>query len=138
MTAIPPAYLAACSLTFEDTIGTIYWRVSWGGASYTGPHTVNVTNDPDGLTTPAFAGPLPSATTQALQFTPACGTASTNSAAQYALTAGAAVFTNNDPASYTVTSPAGVPALPEAARLILFIALGIVGASIAIARRRLA
>jgi hypothetical protein len=33
---IPPSYLAAGSLTFESDTGLVYWRLSWGGAAYTG------------------------------------------------------------------------------------------------------
>jgi hypothetical protein len=36
---IPDSYLPAGSLTFEDDFGTIYWRLSWGGAGYTGATT---------------------------------------------------------------------------------------------------
>ena len=39
---IPPAYLAAGSLTWEqDAPAVVLWRVSWGGAAYTGPGTVS-------------------------------------------------------------------------------------------------
>ena len=64
---IPASYLAAGSLTWEDDFGTIYWRVSWGGASYTGPGTVSPgVNDADGNANPPFPGPLPYTTLQAL------------------------------------------------------------------------
>ncbi len=102
---IPASYLAAGSLTFEDDFGTIYWRVSWGGAGYTGSFLVNVANDADGTTTPAFSGALPSATFQALQFRFAFNAASTNSANDYQVTAGPAVFTKNNNTMYTVTGP---------------------------------
>src|SRR6266571_8627417 len=45
---IPASYLAAGSLTWEDNNGAVYWRLSWGGAGYTGPGTGTITNDPDG------------------------------------------------------------------------------------------
>src|SRR3989442_9868240 len=49
MTAvIPPAYLAAGRLTFEDSVGTIYWSLAWGGGSYTGSNLGAPTNDADG------------------------------------------------------------------------------------------
>ena len=44
-TPIPASYLAAGSLTFEADGGTLYWRVSWGGAGYTGTGAVASTND---------------------------------------------------------------------------------------------
>jgi len=106
---IPDSYLPAGSLTFEDDGGTIYWRVSWGGAGYTGPTTGSTTNDGDGNFGPAFAGPLPTASGQALLVQLAAGDPSTNNAANYAVTEGAAVFTNNANASGTILSQIGVP-----------------------------
>ena len=88
--------------------GTIYWRLSWGGASYTGSGAGSTTNDTDGNFNPPFAGPLPSSGTSALQFQGAATAKSTNNAADYLLTTGAAVFVNNARASFTV----GGAALP--------------------------
>ena len=106
------------TLTFESDGGIIYWRVSWGGAAYTGATTGSLTNDGDGQFGPAFAGPLPTGSGQALQFGGAAGAASTNNAADYALTAGPAIFTNNAGASGTIVSLVGVPGpLPEALAL---------------------
>jgi hypothetical protein len=142
MDPIPVAYLPAGSLTFETLNGAlIYWRVSWGGASYTGPGTVVSVggggNDNDGNANPPFAGALPSTTLQALRFTPACATESTNTAAQYALTAGTAVFTNNDLAGFTVTAPPpAVPVLPPPAGLALVIGLGAMAAASIVLRSR--
>ncbi len=130
MSAIPAAYLPAGTLTFEGVIGpTVYWRTSWGGASYTGPGTVvslvGGGNDDDGNANPPFAGPLPSTGVQALRFTPACAATSTSTAAQYALTVGAATFTNNALASFTVNAPPpAVPVLPAPSGLLLVSALG--------------
>ncbi|MCH7735549.1 MAG: hypothetical protein IH961_10105, partial [Chloroflexi bacterium] len=45
---IPPSYLPAGSLTYEDNFGTVYWRLSWGGSNYTGPTTGSFINDPNG------------------------------------------------------------------------------------------
>lgn len=146
MTAIPAAYLAAGSLTFEQ-IGnpTPWWRTSWGGAGYTGNSTVvagafTVANDLDGSASPAFAGPLSSTSLQALRFTPACATQSVNNAADYALTPGAAVFVNNALTSFTVTAPPApeVPIFPGSAGLVLVVALGALTACAAVVRRRLA
>jgi len=100
--AIPVSYLAAGTLTFEDTFGTIYWRLSWGGASYTGPGTGSVTNDADGQFNPPFGSALPSSTLQALLFNGAAGAMSTNNLADYSITAGPAVFTNNAGTSFTL------------------------------------
>jgi hypothetical protein len=100
---IPASYLAAGSLTFENNAGTIiYWRLSWGGASYTGSNAGDTTNDADGNFGPPFAGPLPTAGTQAVRFQGAVAAPSTNNLADYALTAGDAVFTNNAGSSFTV------------------------------------
>ena len=140
--AIPASYLAAGSLTFENTAGTaIYWRLSWGGVSYTGPGTVATPptgNDPDGTMNPPFAGPLPSSGVEALQFTPACATVPSNNAAQYALTPGAATFTANDLSTYVVTAaPPPVPVFPGSAGLALVGALGALALGGGILRRRL-
>jgi hypothetical protein len=105
---IPASYLAAGSLTYEDNIGTVLWRLSWGGANYTGSGTGSLTNDADGNFDPAFAGPLPTATTQALLFKNSASAPSTNNAADYALTAGAATFTNNARSSGAISSTAAV------------------------------
>lgn len=103
---IPPSYLAAGTLTFEDLLGTVLWRVSWGGASYTGPNTGSGTNTTGFVTNfgSPFAGPLPSTGHQALLFTGACPPATSNgNSTDYSLTAGNAVFTNNDANAFTVT-----------------------------------
>jgi hypothetical protein len=136
MAAIPASYLAAGSLTFEGVVGSIvYGRVTWGGAGYTGTQPVDLTNFATTSSAPAFGGALPSGGPQALHFTPACGTVGSNTAAQYALTTGAAVFTNNAPTSFTVSVPP-IPALPGDAKLLLPAALGLAVLAFAILRRR--
>ena len=43
---IPASYLAAGSMTFENNLGSqIYWRLSWGGAGYTGSNAGSCLND---------------------------------------------------------------------------------------------
>lgn len=100
---IPASYLRAGRLTFESDGGTIYWSLAWGGALYTGTNTGNTFNDADGNFSPVFPGPLPWTTGRALFFDGAFGDMSTNNAADYALTAAEAVFTNNAGANGTVT-----------------------------------
>ena len=108
---IPESYLAAGSLTFENNAGTtVLWRLSWGGASYAGPTTGSTTNDLDGEFGPVYPGALSSGDTSALLFQFAAGARSTNNAADYALTASDAVFTNNAGESFIVTAPAGCAA----------------------------
>ena len=103
---IPGSYLAAGRLTFEDISGsTIYWSLAWGGGGYTGSNLGSATNDPDGNFGPQFGLALPSTGTSALLFSaadPTGAAASTNNAADYSVTAGAAVFTNNANESGTV------------------------------------
>jgi uncharacterized repeat protein (TIGR01451 family) len=102
---IPSSYLPAGRLTFEDSVGTIYWSLAWGGAGYTGSNLGSTTNDADGNFGPPFASALPSSTNRALLFTAADPTGaamSTNNLADYALTAGPAVFTNNAGTSGTL------------------------------------
>lgn len=100
--SIPASYLAAGSLTFEDNFGTVYWRLSWG--NYTGPTTGSITNDADGQFGPPFDEPLPS-WDRGLLFQGAATALSTSNLADYALTTGPAVLTNNDGASFTVSLP---------------------------------
>ncbi|MBC7772429.1 MAG: hypothetical protein H7210_08040 [Pyrinomonadaceae bacterium] len=101
---IPASYLAAGRITFEDNAGTIYWMVCFGGAGYSGPTTGSFTNDADGNFGPAWPGALPSSGTQALRFSGAANAASTNNAADYALTTGPAVFTSNANVNFTVNA----------------------------------
>lgn len=105
---IPASYLAAGSLTFEDTGGTIYWRVSWGGASYTGSTLGSITNDSDGNFGKLTAA-LQSSNLQAVKFLGAATAASVTNQTDYALTAGAATFTNNAGTNFTVI--AGCPTI---------------------------
>ena len=111
--AIPASYLGAGSLTFEDHFGTIYWRVSWGGASYTGAGTGSTTNDANGQFNPAFGAALPSASQQALLFQGAASAPSSTNSADYAVTAGAATFTNNAGQTGTVQHVTNVPDGPK-------------------------
>jgi hypothetical protein len=105
---IPASYLAAGKLTWETdgAPGTqIWWALAWGGSNYTGTNTGVATptgNDADGNFNPPFAGPLPSSGTMAVRFTGAASALSTNNAADYQVTAGAATFTNNAGQSGTV------------------------------------
>jgi hypothetical protein len=104
---IPASYLAAGSITFENNLGSqTYWRLSWGGAGYTGDTTGAITNDDDGDFGPPWSGPLPTAGLDALLFGGAATAQSTTNLADYALTGTAAVFTNNAGASFTVMSTA--------------------------------
>lgn len=95
MTAIPASYLDAGTLTFEEkSTGNVVWRLSWGGANYMGP--TSGTNDNDANSDfGVFGGDLPSTTLQALRFGGAFSALSSDNAMDYALTGGAADFTNN-------------------------------------------
>jgi hypothetical protein len=99
-TSIPPSYLAAGRLTFEDQFGTIYWSVSWGGAAYTGSTTGSLTNDADGNFGPPFAAALPSSTSRGLLFGGSFSAASTNNAADYAVSD--LSLTNNANSSFSL------------------------------------
>jgi len=105
---IPASYIAAGSLTFEDTFGTVYWRVSWGGASYVGPTGGSITNDADGLFG-VYPDPLPIGSAQALLFQFATSAPSTTNQDDYAVTPAAAVFTKNSGTSASIVSLVGVP-----------------------------
>ncbi|MBI4716228.1 MAG: PQQ-dependent sugar dehydrogenase [Planctomycetes bacterium] len=100
---IPASYLAAGSLTFETDLGTtIYWRLSWGGAAYTGSGAGAIDNDSNGNFNPPFPSALPTTSNRALVFPGVASAGSTNNAADYAVTTAAAVFRNNATTSYTV------------------------------------
>jgi hypothetical protein len=101
---IPASYLAAGRLRYEKG-GIVLWSVSWGGASYTGPNTGTMDNDADGNFGPPFPGVLPSSSTSALLFPGTSGDPSTNNAADYTVTAGAATFTNNHGISTALVGP---------------------------------
>ena len=96
---IPPGYLLAGKVTFEDDIGGILWSVAFGGANYTGTNLGLFTNDPDGNFGPAFPGPLPLLDNRALQFQGTATATSTTNAADYLLTTGPATLFNNAGAS---------------------------------------
>ena len=116
---IPQSYLAAGSLTWESRADdSVLWRVTWGGAGYSGPTDGLLTNDADGQFGPVFDGPLPSTDLESLRFKFAANALSTNNANDYALSGAAAVFTNSQGASGTVTAPLNVgPNAPGALAL---------------------
>jgi hypothetical protein len=100
---IPASYFAAGSLMWQSDTGTVYWRLSWGGAAYTGPCTGNTANDVDGNFCPPFGDPfLSNCTTNALEFQGNATDLSTNNAADYLLIGNPIVFFNNAGASFTV------------------------------------
>ncbi|MCC6659898.1 MAG: hypothetical protein IT437_03330 [Phycisphaerales bacterium] len=105
LTPIPASYLAAGRLTFEDDLGTVLWSLAWGGANYTGPTTGSLTNCPTGQFGPPFPLPLPTAATSGLLFTGAATAPAGGNATDYAVTAGAAVLTNNARQAGAVSVP---------------------------------
>ncbi len=123
---IPASYLAAGSLVFEqDAPVIIWWRLSWGGSDYTGPHNGSTTNDTDGDFGPAWPGPLPSSGVQALFFDGIASDMSTNNADDYELTPGAATFTNNAHDSFVIDDGGGPIDAP-----LTDVAMGLRGTSI--------
>jgi hypothetical protein len=102
---IPQSYLAAGSITFEDDGGGALWRLSWGGASYTGSNACGFSNDADGNAAPPVTAAMPSGGASALRFNGAAGALSTNNAADYSVTSGAATFVNNARQSFVVGAP---------------------------------
>ena len=102
---IPASYFAAGSLCWESNAGTIYWRLSWGGASYTGSNLGNTTNDLDGNFGPPFGGAVPATCASALQFQGTATDFSTNNAADYLLIGSPIVFFNNAGTGFTVLPP---------------------------------
>jgi len=102
---IPASYFAAGSLCWESNAGVVMWRLSWGGAAYTGLCTGSTVNDVDGNFCPAFGGAIPSSCASALQFQGSATDFSTNNAADYLLIGSPIVFSNNARASFTVIPP---------------------------------
>ena len=102
---IPASYFAAGSLCWESNAGTVMWRLSWGGAAYTGLCTGSTINDVDGNFCPAFGGAIPPTCASALQFQGTATDLSTNNAADYLLIGSPIVFSNNARASFTVIPP---------------------------------
>jgi hypothetical protein len=102
---IPASYFAAGSLCWESNAGVIMWRLSWGGAAYTGLCTGSTVNDLDGNFCPTFGGAIPSTCASALQFQGSATDLSTNNAADYLLIGSPIVFSNNARASFTVIPP---------------------------------
>jgi hypothetical protein len=103
---IPASYLAnGGKVTFEDDAGTIYWSVAFG--NYTGSNAGNNTNDPDGNFGSPVTG-LPTGSLRALLFQGSSTAASTTNLADYALTSGAATFTNNAGTGATLTPESGI------------------------------
>ena len=102
---IPASYFAAGSLCWESNAGIVMWRLSWGGAAYTGLCTGSTINDVDGNFCPAFGGAIPSTCASALQFQGTATDLSTNNDADYLLIGSPIVFSNNARASFTVIPP---------------------------------
>ncbi len=115
---IPASYLAAGSMTFESDIGTqFYFRLSWGGAAYTGSTTGLFANDADGEFGPPYPDPLPS-DFQALVFQGSTSALHTSNAADFALSPGVGVFTNNAGATFEIINPlSAAGSVPAGTRL---------------------
>ncbi len=106
---IPESYLAAGTMTFEDSADTVFWRLSWGGRNYSGDTTGTTFNDADGEFGPPYDGPLPADSLQALQFQGSANDMSMNNQDDYALTKGASTWTNNAGNSGTLVDAAPCP-----------------------------
>jgi len=103
-TTIPASYLPAGSLTFESDTGVIYWRLSWGGGAYTGLTTGNIINDADG-DYGKLATTLPTGF-QALFFVNSASAPSTTNSADYAVSPGVGIFTNNAGTAFPIVNTA--------------------------------
>jgi hypothetical protein len=102
---IPASYFAAGSLMFQKDDGSIYWRLSWGGAAYTGPTTGLTTNDNDG-DFGVFPSGLPSCGVYSLQFTKAANAKSTTNQADYVFTSDQNDdYINNTGTSFNFSAP---------------------------------
>jgi hypothetical protein len=122
---IPPSYLAAGRLVFQNDAGTqILWSISWGGAGYTGSTSGATTNDTDGNFGPSISSSLPGSGVQAFQLSIAAAVLSTNNAADYTLVSQPIVFANNAGASFTLTDiPGTAPTLNPGSLIMLALVL---------------
>jgi hypothetical protein len=104
---IPESYFAAGSLIWVSDSGTtIWWRLSWGGAAYTGPNTGSTFNDDDGDFGPPFASPLTSCGAYAILFRGNANAKSITNAADYRLTTEQSMaWVNNAGASFQASGP---------------------------------
>ena len=96
-TPIPTSYLAAGSLTLDmpgDGMGPL-WRLSWGGASYSGSGAVELINDSDGECNPAYPNSIDGVVGRGVKFKFDPGTPSTTNANDYASKQGADQVWNN-------------------------------------------
>ncbi|HET9483793.1 MAG TPA: putative metal-binding motif-containing protein [Xanthomonadales bacterium] len=100
---IPSSYLAGGRLSFEQDGGSVLYSLCWG--SYAGSTAGSLDNDDDGTYGPCEPGPLPTATLAALRFGGSATALGTTNAADFSLTGGAAVFTNNAGATAAVAEP---------------------------------
>lgn len=99
---IPPSYLAAGRLTFENDSNTILWSLAWGGFAYTGSHIGAVFNDANGNFGPAFPQGLPTAARRAVRFKGSASALSTSNSLDYTLSANPATVTRNNGASFVI------------------------------------
>jgi hypothetical protein len=106
---IPASYLAAGRLLYEDSSSNILWSLAFGGANYTGPTNGETTNGPPDPG--KFGGPLPKDTLQALLYQGTASGQNANNVTDYALTSGAATFTNNAGTNFTIVPEPGSFAL---------------------------
>lgn len=107
---IPASYLAAGSLTYESDAGVVLWRLSWGGAAYTGSNAGSTNNDPDGNFGPPVPESLSCNGAGSLLFRcnnpNTCHTnSSTNNAADYLVNASGVSFRNNAGMDFALENP---------------------------------
>jgi hypothetical protein len=100
---IPPAYLDAGRVTFEDDF-QIYWSLAWGGENYTGSNMGSPENAPGGNFGPPWPNPMPSDSLRALQFQGPANAMSSGNVNDYRITTGAARFVNNARQGFGVVS----------------------------------
>jgi hypothetical protein len=106
MSPVPESYLSAGRITFENFLATLaFWSFAYGGDAYLGPTTGAMENDDDG-DFGVFSTALPN-TGVAAKFKGAAADISTNNAADYMLTTGPTVWTNNAGQQFAL-----VPAVP--------------------------
>lgn len=107
-TVIPQAYLAAGTLYIDhpgDAIGPL-WRLSWGGANYSGPGTVEPINDNDGNANPAYGAGIPINASKMVRFRYTADIPGDTNNADYVSDSNGSVHNNaGQPATINTTTP---------------------------------
>jgi len=107
MNSVPESFLDAGRVTFENFLATlVFWGFAYGGDDYLGPTTGADENDEDEIFG-VFPTALPTSGVNAVQFQGPHTAMSTTNDADYIITSGPTVWTNNAGQQFTVVPVTG-------------------------------